>query len=77
MCTGNGRRGYQTGRYQNPAGAMQRPADTEEQGYFRVGDQDMEYARTYIKFQRYENIYDEDMALARGTAFADLDMPNW
>lgn len=45
--------------------------------YYRGEDKDMEYARAYIKFQRYENVYDAKQALCRGTAFQDLDMPCW
>ncbi len=29
----------------------------------------------YVPFQRFENLYDGDKALERGTLFADLDLP--
>lgn len=29
----------------------------------------------YVPFQRFENLYDGEKALERGTLFADLDMP--
>lgn len=32
-------------------------------------------AMMYVPFQRFENLYDEEKALARGTLFAELDMP--
>lgn len=40
-------------------------------------DQWMEYARAYVRTQRYENVYDAKQALCRGTAFQALDMPCW
>lgn len=32
-------------------------------------------AMMYVPYQRFENLYDEEKALARGTLFAELDMP--
>lgn len=32
-------------------------------------------AMMYVPFQRFENLYDDDKALDRGTLFADLDLP--
>lgn len=32
-------------------------------------------AMAYVPFQRYENIYEPNEALCRGTIFADLDKP--
>lgn len=29
----------------------------------------------YVPFQRFENLYDPEKALTRGTLFADLDFP--
>jgi len=32
-------------------------------------------AMMYVPYQRFENLYDEEKALSRGTLFAELDMP--
>ena len=32
-------------------------------------------AMAYVPYQRFENLYDEEKALSRGTLFAELDMP--
>ena len=32
-------------------------------------------AMAYVHYQRFENLYDEDKALERGTLFKDLDLP--
>lgn len=32
-------------------------------------------AMMYVPFQRFENLYDEEKALTRGTLFAELDLP--
>lgn len=32
-------------------------------------------AMMYVPFQRFENLYEPEKALERGTLFADLDMP--
>ena len=32
-------------------------------------------AMAYVPYQRFENLYDEDKALERGTLFKDLDLP--
>ncbi|MBO4453043.1 MAG: spore coat associated protein CotJA [Clostridia bacterium] len=32
-------------------------------------------AMAYVPFQRFENLYDPEKALARGTLFACLDLP--
>lgn len=32
-------------------------------------------AMAYIPYQNYENVYDDEKALARGTLFASLDLP--
>ena len=32
-------------------------------------------AMAYVPFQRFENLYEPDKALSRGTLFACLDMP--
>ena len=29
----------------------------------------------YVPFQRFDNLYDGEKALSRGTLFADLDLP--
>lgn len=52
-------------------------ARSRERGYYRNEPSQMDYARAYIRYQRYENVYDAGQALSQGTAFADLDMPEW
>lgn len=32
-------------------------------------------AMMYVPYQRFENLYDEEKALSRGTLFAELDFP--
>lgn len=32
-------------------------------------------AMSYVPFQRFENLYDDEKALSRGTLFASLDLP--
>ncbi len=32
-------------------------------------------AMMYVPFQRFENLYEPEKALERGTLFADLDLP--
>lgn len=32
-------------------------------------------AMMYVPYQRFENLYEPEKALERGTLFADLDMP--
>lgn len=32
-------------------------------------------AMMYVPYQRFENLYEPEKALSRGTLFADLDMP--
>lgn len=32
-------------------------------------------AMMYVPFQRFENLYDPEKALERGTLFAELDLP--
>ena len=32
-------------------------------------------AMMYVPYQRFENLYDEEKALAAGTLFAELDLP--
>jgi len=32
-------------------------------------------AMMYVPFQRFQNLYEPDKALTRGTLFADLDLP--
>ena len=32
-------------------------------------------AMMYVPYQRFENLYDEEKALDRGTLFAELDLP--
>lgn len=32
-------------------------------------------AMMYVPFQRFENLYEPEKALSRGTLFADLDLP--
>lgn len=47
------------------------PVETEESSFpARVS-----LAMMYVPFQRFENLYDPEKALERGTLFAELDMP--
>lgn len=35
----------------------------------------MDYAKAYVRLQPFENVYDADTSLKRGTIFRDLDKP--
>lgn len=37
--------------------------------------QSMDYAKAYVRMQPFENVYDADTSLKRGTIFRDLDKP--
>ena len=39
------------------------------------GQYKMDYAKAYVRFQPFENVYDVDTSLKRGTIFRDLDKP--
>lgn len=36
---------------------------------------DMPLAMAYVPMQKWRDIYDDDVALSRGTIFAELDLP--
>lgn len=51
-----------------------RPVDTMCGSYTRPVS-DLPYATSYVRPQSYQNIYEPQQGLARGTIFADLDQP--
>lgn len=51
-----------------------RPVDTMCKTYTRPVS-DLPYAASYVRPQSYQNVYEPQQGLVRGTIFADLDQP--